>query len=254
MRTIISLLFPLLLLSCGGGAYTPGQIAGSPGLTPPAQPGPSDSYWQMDEQTRLYHFAQGDPEGRPVLIVHGGPGIPVQEPWPGLEGIEGYRFHYYHQRGCGSSTIPFHSFDGSYPENMKALEEQLGLARHLEDMERIRQILGEEKLILIGHSFGGFLAALYALEFPGRVEKLILVEPADMLRFPPAHGGMDQIRTWLSEEQETEYDAFLKEYFNYRVFFKRTEEELARTVLFLCSPPARNISGEIIEVSGGYRG
>jgi len=33
-----------------------------------------------------------------------------------------------------------------------------------------------------------------------------------------------------------------------------TEEELARTVLFLCSPPARNISGEIIEVSGGYRG
>jgi len=33
-----------------------------------------------------------------------------------------------------------------------------------------------------------------------------------------------------------------------------TESELAETVLFLCSPAARNISGEVIEVSGGYQG
>jgi proline iminopeptidase len=220
--------FPfLILLSCGGeGVYQPEELAGAlpPGI--PAQNGTGPDYWRMDENTELYHFSQG--EGRNVLMIHGGPGAPFAGPWPGLEGLEGYRFHYYHQRGCGLSTIPFSDFPRApFPENAARLEERLGLSRQLEDIERIRRILGEEKLTIIGHSFGGFLAVLYALEFPGRVEKMILVEPADMLALPPPHGGMNQIEKALPPSRVKDYRKFTREYFNYGKFFKRTEEELA---------------------------
>ena len=213
----------VLLISCTGGSYTPGQLAEEGALMVPDQKG--DSYWQMDEQTSLYRFSTG--EGEPVLMIHGGPGVPFTEPWEGLEGINGYQFHYYHQRGCGGSTIPFDSFSGSYPNNMKLLESRLGLAENLKDIERIRTILGEEKLILIGHSFGGFLAALYAAEYPDRVSRMILVEPADMLRLPNAHGGMNQVEAYLPEELKKEYRALSKEYFNFGTLFKRSERELA---------------------------
>ncbi|MBI9105227.1 MAG: alpha/beta fold hydrolase [Spirochaetales bacterium] len=229
MRIIVSLFLLAGLVSCGGGSYVPGRLADEGDLLFPKQTNSADQFWQMDAETRLYHFSQGDEDGLPVLIVHGGPGVPTLEPWEGLSGIKGYRFHYYHQRGCGESTRPFSAFESkNYGKNMKVLEEGLGLSRHLEDIEKIRLILGQEKIILIGHSFGGFIAALYAIEFPERVEKMILVEPADMLSFPPAHGGMNQIQQWLSEDENEKYEAFLKEYFNYKDFFKKTEEELAK--------------------------
>ncbi|MDC7247838.1 MAG: alpha/beta fold hydrolase, partial [Sphaerochaetaceae bacterium] len=211
------------LISCAGGSYIPGQLADSGELTVPDQEG--DSYFIMDDQTRLYRFSTG--EGEPVLMIHGGPGVPFAGPWEGLEGIEGYQFHYYHQRGCGLSTIPFEGFNGSYPDNMKLLESRLGLAENLKDIERIRMILGVEKIILIGHSFGGFLAALYAAEYPERVSRMILVEPADMLRLPNAHGGMNQVEEYLPDELKKEYKAFTKEYFNFGRLFKRSEGELA---------------------------
>ena len=84
-----------------------------------------------------------------MLILHGGPGLPYSEPWPGLEPLtDVYRFHYYAQRGCGQSTRPVDTFSSknSY-ENMQTLEQALGLGAHLADIERIRHILGEDRLI-----------------------------------------------------------------------------------------------------------
>ena len=51
----------------------------------------------------------------------------------------------------------------------------------LADIERLRRASGETSLILIGHSFGAFLAALYATEFPERVRAPVLV----------LHGALD---------------------------------------------------------------
>jgi proline iminopeptidase len=52
-----------------------------------------------------------------------------------------------------------------------------------------RTILGGGKLMLVGHSFGGFLASLYAAEFPQHVKALILIAPADVLVFPQEGKG-----------------------------------------------------------------
>jgi proline iminopeptidase len=140
-----------------------------------------------------------------------------------------YRFQYYDQRGCGKSSRPIDRFASSnYYGNMQTLDRTLGIGAQIADMERIRQILGDEKIILIGHSFGGFLASLYAAEFPEHVKALILVAPAEMLVMPPESGGLfAQVKPLLPEEMQNDYDAYLKRYLDYGSIFAKSETELA---------------------------
>ncbi|MFZ6027420.1 MAG: alpha/beta fold hydrolase [Chloroflexota bacterium] len=214
----------------GQPMYRPGMVREGKNirypLTPPAQTGDAD-YWQVESDVRLYHFAHG--EGRNVLIVHGGPGVPFRQPLVGLAPLAGaYRFQYYDQRGSGKSTRPVDRFESPNTyENMKHLDQALGLGAQLADIERIRQILGDEKLILIGHSWGGFLASLYAAEFPERIEALILVSPATTLVMPQEEADLfDAVRTGLPQDQLAAYDAFMAEYFDFNALFSRSEADL----------------------------
>lgn len=186
-----------------------------------------ENHWTVEKDIRLFHFSEG--KGRNVLMVHGGPGFPTHTAWPGLKPLTSrYRFVYYDQRGCGRSTRPIDRLTSpNYGANVKELISTLGLGTQLADIEKIRQTLGDEKLILIGHSFGGFLAALYASEHPEQVKALILVAPADVLVMPPADGGLyEQIKTLLPEAMKAEYGAFLGRYFDYGRIFTRSEADL----------------------------
>ena len=210
--------------------YQPGMVRAEKNLraslTPPAQTG-DEHFWQVEADIQLYHFAAG--AGRNVLVIHGGPGFPYTQAWAGLESLtDRYQFHYYDQRGCGQSSRPIDTFSSrNYSENLNTLDQTLGLGAQIADIERIRQILGEEKLILIGHSFGGFLAALYATEFPERVEALVLVAPAEVLVMPPPSGGLfEQVRARLPENRRAEYDAYLKRYLNFQSIFSESESSL----------------------------
>lgn len=232
----------LLIFAAGGGWfwYSMGQPLYQPGmvragknlnapLTPPAQSS-DPAFWQVEPAIQLHHFAVG--EGRNVLIVHGGPGAPYTEPWAGLEALTtAYRFHYYDQRGAGQSTRPFDRFAGkNYYQNMTTLERTLGLGAQVADIERIRRLLGDEQLIVIGHSWGGFLATLYAAEFPERVAALVLVAPADMLVMPqPAGGLFATVRQRLPAAMQAEFDAYLKEYLNFGNIFRKSEADLQAT-------------------------
>ena len=141
-----------------------------------------ENYFLLNDEVSLYYTTQG--EGKPILIVHGGPGIPYAQNWAGLDSLANdHRFYYYHQRGCGNSSRPFDKFSSSnFYKNMKTLNENLGLPAQIADIEQIRRKLKQDKLVLIGHSFGGFLVSLYALEFPERVEALVLITPAEVLK------------------------------------------------------------------------
>ena len=213
-----------------GPLYQPGMVRAGKDLRgpiePPAQPG-EPGVWLVEPDIQLHYFTSG--EGKPALVLHGGPGYPFLNPWSGLEGLKNdYRFHYYDQRGCGRSTRPFGRFTSkNYYENMTALNKALGLGAQVADIERIRRILGVEKITLIGHSFGGFIAALYASEFPERVEKLILISPAEMLVTPQEGGGLfPLIREQLPESKRAEYDAFMKEYLGFQNVFSKSEADL----------------------------
>ncbi len=241
MKTaIIVAALVLLTLILGAGAflwYTSQQPLYKPGmvragedlrgpLTPPQQSDAGD-FWTVENAIQLHHFSEGG--GRHVLILHGGPGYPYTESWPGLAPLTGgYQFHYYDQRGCGASTRPIDTFSSaSVYQNMTALDETLGIGAQLADIERIRQILGDDQLILIGHSFGGFLASLYAAEFPEHVEALILIAPADVLVMPQRDGGLyEVVRERLPADMQDEYAAFLDDYLDFKNLFSKSEADL----------------------------
>lgn len=220
-----------LWYSMGQPLYRPGMVRAGKNLrallTPPAQPA-DEQFWKVEEDIQLHHFAAG--AGRNVLVIHGGPGYPYLKPWAGLEPLtQSYQFHYYDQRGSGQSTRPIDTFTSqNYYENLTTLDKTLGLGAQIADIERIRQILGEEKLILVGHSFGGFLASLYAAEFPEHVEALILVAPADVLLMPAEDSGLfTLVRERLPEDMRPAYDDWQKRYFDYGTIFSKSEAELA---------------------------
>lgn len=244
MWIIIGLILVLLVVIVGGlfwyfmnqPLYRPGMVRAGDNLRAPLTPSEQSEdgdRWSVEPDIELHHFSAG--EGRNVLVVHGGPGYPYAEPWSGLALLTGdgdkrhpYEFHYYDQRGCGQSTRPVDTFSSNnYYENMKTLDRVLGLGAQLADIERIRHILGEEKLVLVGHSFGGFLASLYAAEFPEHVEGMVLLAPANLLVMPQEDGGIfEEVRERLPKETREEYDAFLEEYLNFKDIFSKSEAEL----------------------------
>jgi proline iminopeptidase len=215
----------------GKPMYEPGAISSNQAmlatLEPPPQ-GKETAVWIVEPGVSLHHFESGS--GRNVLIVHGGPGMPMSAAIPALAPLEStYRFIYYDQRGCGQSTRLIDRFSSSnFYESMQVLEKKLGLSAQIADIERIRRILGDEKITLVGHSFGGFLAALYAAEFPDRVKALVLIAPADTLVLPnPKVDFFQTIGSLLPADSKKEYEDFLKSYLAFGGIFSKSDAELA---------------------------
>lgn len=124
--------------------------------------------WVAVPSAKIYWEATGEPNGIPVLYLHGGPG--------GSLGRGGYRKRHdpsrfltigLDQRGCGKSTpIVQDDLDHLSENTTQAL---------IEDIEAVRRHLGIEKWIVTGVSWGSTLALAYALEHPGRVLGIALV-------------------------------------------------------------------------------
>lgn len=215
----------------GRAMFEPGtvarRIAAEGESLEPLQKAAGEDPWQVAPGIALHHFATGS--GEDVVVVHGGPGIAPERPWRGAEHLAGLRLHFYHQRGCGLSSRPITAPpEGSTYRKIVAAEGRLGLAEQIADLERIRRILGREKLVLVGHSFGALIAGLYAAEFPDRVQALVLVAPAPLFEIPVPEGDLfAQIRGRLPAAMQGEFDAYLKEYFDFPALMKLDEARLS---------------------------
>jgi len=266
----------VVFMSFGKAMYEPGSLSRMAGEgNIPLDPVGAFAYGKIRKDGTREFTLEAEPgitlagfergTGSPVLVVHGGPGFPPDSPWAGPSSFEGSRrFVYWHQRGSGRSTRPIDRFPTkNFPANVAELDRRLGMAAQVADIERLRRALGVEKLDLLGHSFGGLIACLYAIEFPDRVASLALVAPAPMIIFPPASGGLyEEIRAYLPKDEIPAYDRWLADFFNYGKLFTRSEDELrilnaGMTDFYRKAMEARGesmgeVTGSDAELTGGW--
>lgn len=208
--------------------YTPGRVRAM-AFDSNSDARAEASTWQLEEGVTVKVHRAG--QGRRVLIVHGGPAVPFSELPNGFKSFASqsqYEVITWDQRGCGGSSRPVEKVDAKRFFTAAAkLEAEVGLTAQVADIERIRRILGEEQLILVGHSFGALLASLYASEFPQRVKALVFVAPADVLVLPSRHGGLFlQIRARLPEGKRAGFESYLRRSFQLDSLFEKTESQL----------------------------
>ena len=109
----------------------------------------------------LYYEQCGNPEGLPVVFLHGGPGGGIIADYRRFFDPEGYRIVLFDQRGAGRST-PHANLEDNTTWHLVA------------DIERLREHLGIEYWVVFGGSWGSTLALAYAQTHPRRVRALIL--------------------------------------------------------------------------------
>jgi proline iminopeptidase len=137
-----------------------------PGLYPPVEP---FDHGRLDvgDGNLVYWEVCGHPEGKPAVVLHGGPGSGCSPAMRRFFDPGAYRVVLLDQRGCGRSTP--HASDPATDLSVNTTEHLLG------DLERLRLHLGIDGWLVLGSSWGSTLGLAYAERHPERVSELVLV-------------------------------------------------------------------------------
>jgi len=130
------------------------------GLYPAIEPYAS-GYLRVSDVHELYFEACGNPKGKPVLFVHGGPGAGCDVRARSFFDPQAFRIVLFDQRGCGRSR-PHASLVDNTTWHLVA------------DIEQLREKLGIERWLVFGGSWGSTLALAYAQSHPERVTEMVL--------------------------------------------------------------------------------
>ena len=110
---------------------------------------------------RIYVEQCGNPMGIPVIVLHGGPGGGCSPAMRRYFDPEVFRIVLFDQRGCGRSR-PHASIEENTTWHL------------VQDIEAIRVVLGIDRFIVFGGSWGATLALIYSISHPDRVLQLVL--------------------------------------------------------------------------------
>jgi proline iminopeptidase len=118
---------------------------------------------------RLYWEEYGNPQGEPVLVVHGGPGGACSPDYARFFDPARYRIVLFDQRGCGKSSPSASDDDPAPALSANTTDDLIG------DMNTLRDHLGiGGKMHLFGGSWGSTLSLAYAIKHPENVGSLNL--------------------------------------------------------------------------------
>ncbi|MEE9464214.1 MAG: prolyl aminopeptidase [Candidatus Neomarinimicrobiota bacterium] len=129
-------------------------------LYPPLEPF-REKYLQVSDLHTIHYEECGNPDGKPVLFVHGGPGGGIEKVYRQYFDPELYRIILVNQRGSGKSR-PHAEILENNTQNL------------ISDMERVREDAGVDRWLVFGGSWGSTLGLAYSQAHPDRVTGLIL--------------------------------------------------------------------------------
>lgn len=115
----------------------------------------------VDKTHQLYYEVSGNPNGKPIVFLHGGPGAGTKPLHRQLFDPKKYRIVIFDQRGAGQST-PHANLENNSTWDLVA------------DIEKLRTHLNVDKWVVFGGSWGSTLSMAYAITHPDRVKGLIL--------------------------------------------------------------------------------
>ena len=120
----------------------------------------SFGYLECDEH-EIYYEECGNPNGKPAVFLHGGPGGGGSKKVRGFFNPELYRIVIFDQRGCGRSK-PHGCLNNNTTWDL------------VEDIEKLKNKLNIKKWLVFGGSWGSTLSLAYAQTYPDSVSELIL--------------------------------------------------------------------------------
>lgn len=121
----------------------------------------NSGYLQVSAEHEIYFEECGNPQGKPAVFVHGGPGAGCDSRARSFFDPSAYRIILFDQRGCGRSRPHASLVDNT--------------TWHLvDDMEKLRSHLAIEQWLVFGGSWGSTLGLAYAQSHPARVSEMVL--------------------------------------------------------------------------------
>lgn len=160
-------------------------------LYPPITPYDSGLY-DVGDGHQVYWEVCGNPSGKPVVFLHGGPGGGCSPQHRQLFNPDKYRIVLFDQRGCGRS-LPHANLDANTTWDL------------VEDMERLRTHLHIGQWQVFGGSWGSTLALAYAQTYPERVSELVL-RGIFLLREAELHWYYQDGASWMCPDR---WEAFI---------------------------------------------
>lgn len=133
-------------------------------------------------------YVEEEGKGVPVILINGGPGGTHHYFHPWFSRASSYaRVIYYDQRGCGLSDY-------------QPGKDGYSVDQAISDLDAIRKSLGIDKWVVLGYSYGGFLAQFYATRCPENLAGLILLgaSPGTSVKMKPSRQY-----DFMSEEEKT---------------------------------------------------
>jgi proline iminopeptidase len=148
-------------------------------------------------------YVETEGKGTPLVLINGGPGGTHHYFHPWFSRARKYaKVVYYDQRGCGLSDF-------------EPGEEGYSVDQAVEDLDALREALGFDRWVVLGYSYGGFLAQLYTVLHPERVAGLVLLGASTGMR---ADDGPSRQDEYISDAERTriaelrrELNAYAKE-------------------------------------------
>ena len=120
----------------------------------------------VGDGNHVYWETCGNPDGKPAVVLHGGPGSGCTPGWRRYFDPDAYRIVLFDQRGCRRSTP-----NASDP----SVDLSANTTRHLlADIEKLRRHLGIDRWLVFGGSWGSTLGLAYVEDHPERVSEIVL--------------------------------------------------------------------------------